>query len=251
MALRSLPGAEITVMAAASMTDVLKTIAAQYEQKSANRVRLSFASSGALARQIDSGASADVYVSANKKWVDYLQQHERLLDHTIVELLGNHLVLIAPKSRPFAFAFSEGADLPAAFSGWLAVGDFKSVPVGMYAEEALRYYNWFDAFKSRYVLGDTTRRVLLFVEQGEVDAGIVYSTDAVRSDKVTIVAEFPEASHRPIRYYTAVCRDSEQPDIAGQFIEYLQSDSARAVFAEAGFVPLRDDPPASPLSVKE
>ena len=233
--------AALTVLAAASLTDVLQEIKTLYEESFTNTVQYSFASSGALARQIDGGEAVDVFVSADKQWIDFLSEHQRLIDGSVVELLGNDLVLIAPANRSFTLALGEDADLPAAISsGWLAVGDYESVPVGKYAKEALEYYGWFDALKPHLALGDDTRRVLMYVAQGEADAGIVYSTDAAVSDAVVTVAVFPEASHRPIRYYAAVCSTATDPEDAAGFIEYLKSEKAKAVFSKAGFIPLTD-----------
>ena len=231
----------LTVLAAASLTDVLQEIKTLYEESFTNTVQFSFASSGALARQIDSGEPVDVFVSADKQWIDFLSEHQRLIDGSVVELLGNDLVLIAPANRPFTLAFGEGADLPAAISsGWLAVGDYESVPVGKYAKEALEFYGWFDALKPHLVLGDDTRRVLMYVAQGEADAGIVYSTDAAVSDAVVTVTVFPEESHRPIRYYAAACSSATDPENAIGFVRFLQSEQARDIFSKAGFTMLTD-----------
>ena len=233
------PAATLTVLVAASMTDVMRQIKTCYEETaSSNTIQYSFASSGALARQIDAGAPADVFISANKKWMDFLQDNVRLISASIVELLGNRLALIAPVSHPLSFFFDSDVSLPTSFSGRLALGDYKSVPAGMYAKEALTHYGWFFLLQSRFVLGDSVRRALLFVERAEVEVGIVYTTDAMSSDRVRTIAIFPESSHRPIRYYATACNATDQEEAATHFLHFLQSAQARAIFESAGFMTL-------------
>lgn len=217
----------LIVLAAASTTEAMTEIGALFTKQSGHNVQFSFGSAGALARQIQSGAPADVFLSANAQWMDLLAKDGKIEAATRADLLANRLVLIAPKEK--AVVLNEQ------FSGRLAVGDMQSVPVGMYTKQMLEKYGWLEALKPRLVSCDSVRNVLFFVERGEVDAGIVYATDAKISDRVTVVAVFPEESHDPIRYPAAVCTASAHPAAAGEFLTFLQSQEARAVFEKLGF----------------
>lgn len=213
-------GAEtLLVLAAASTTDALTEVAEKFTERTGYTVRFSFASAGALARQIQSGAPSDLFLSANEKWIEALGGRVE----PPVRVLKNRLVLIVPKGRPLGKIDR------------LAVGDLRSVPAGMYAEEALKYTGQLEAFRPKMVMASSVRAVLMFVERGEVDAGIVYATDARISDKVDVVSVFSEESHSPIRYPAAVCRASKHPEVAREFLEFLQSPGAIAVFERHGF----------------
>lgn len=220
---------------AASMTDVMGQLGNDYTASSGQEVRFSFASSGTLARQIDSGAEGDIYVSANTKWMDYLSEKGHIDITTRFNLVRNELVLIAPVSRPFKIVLEPGAKVQDAFEGFLSVGDFSSVPAGTYAEEALKYLGCFDAFSGRFALGNDVRCVLMRVVHAEAGAGIVYRTDALQSSAVMIAGVFPSASHSPIVYPAALLRCSSQPARARDLIAFLKGDRARAVFEKFGF----------------
>lgn len=219
--------ADLTVFAAASTTDVMKELAAMFRESGGEEIRFNFTSSGALARQIDAGAPADLFVSANTKWMDFLEGNNLLIDGTRVELARNSLVLIAPKDSTITF---EG--FPGNLRGMLAVGDFKSVPAGTYAEASLRSLGWLDGVSGKLVKGTNVRTVLMYVERGEVDAGIVYLTDAMQSDKVKVLGTFPEDSHDPIVYPIAACSDKAA---AMDFLTYLKTDEAKAILKKHGF----------------
>lgn len=223
----------LIVLAAASTTEAMNEVGALFEKKTGHAAQFSFGSAGALARQIQNGAPADVFISANEQWMDVLAKDGKINPATRTDLLANRLVLIAPKGREVV--------LDEHFSGRLAVGDMKSVPVGMYAKQMMEKYGWFEALAPRLVSCDTVRNVLFFVERGEVDAGIVYSTDAKISERVTVVTVFPEESHDPIRYPAAVCAASARPAAAGEFLAFLASDGARAVFEKFGFSVISGD----------
>lgn len=226
---------ELLVLAAASMTDVMTLISKLYEEQGGDTVRLSFASSGTMARQIEAGAPGDVFISANRTWVDFLLEQNLLLDESVCKIAGNSLVLIAPRTASFSFSFGEETSLADSFQGRLAIGDTRSVPAGMYAKQALDYYGWYDELRPRFVPGDSVRRVLLYVECGEVDAGIVYATDAASSKNVRTVVEFPEESHMPIGYFAGVCADSESPDAAYNFLAFIKSPESARILLDAGF----------------
>lgn len=217
----------LIVLAAASTTDAMNEIGTLFAAKSGHTVQFSFGSAGALARQIQSGAPADVFLSANEQWMDALEKDEKINPATRINLLSNRLVLIAPKGKKVV--------LDEHFSGRLATGDMQSVPAGMYAKQMLETYGWLEALKPRLVSCDSVRNVLFFVERGEVDAGIVYSTDAKISDRVTVVTVFPEESHDPIRYPAAVCDASAHSDSAREFLAFLQSPEAAENFDRYGF----------------
>jgi molybdate transport system substrate-binding protein len=219
--------AELTVFAAASTADVMNEIGEKYQAGGGASVRFNFASSGALARQIQSGAPADLFLSANQKWMDLLEEKRLIEPATRVDLLKNRLVLIAPKGRE--------VKLSKTFSGRLAVGELRSVPAGMYAKEALEYAGLFDALRPKLVMASSVRGALMFVERGEADAGIVYATDAKISDRVEVVSVFPEESHSPILYPAAVCRASKNPEQARAFLAFLQSETAAVMFEKYGF----------------
>ena len=189
--------APLTVFAAASMADAVKKLAEVYEADGGGHVHLNIASSGALARQIDAGAPADVFISANAEWMDWLAGRGCIEASSRFTLAGNSLVMIAPTGTHPVF----GPGL----AGRLAVGDFKSVPAGKYALEALESLGWLDELRPKLVPGTSVRTVLMYVERGEVEAGIVYASDARASGKVAIVGTFPAESHSPIAYPVAAC----------------------------------------------
>lgn len=224
---------KITVYAAASLSNALSEVSAQY---TAARVVHSFAASSALAKQIESGAPADIFISADTKWMDYLQGKKLINSASRKNLLANKLVLIAPKDRGFKVNLDASFDLAKAFSGKLCTGDTDAVPVGIYAKQALSYLNWWPAIKTRVVGAQDVRAALVFVERGECAAGIVYATDAKVSSKVEIVATFPQVSHVPIVYPAALLVNSNNANkLANDYLNYLQSAAASTIFKQYGF----------------
>ena len=227
---------KLTVFAAASLTNALSDISFQFEKdKASAKITQSFAASSTLAKQIENGAPADVFISADTKWMNYLQD-KKLIDTTSrKELLGNKLVLIAPKGRGFNVKFDKSFDLSKAFEGRLCTGDIDSVPAGIYAKESLTKLKWWDAVKTRIVGAQDVRGALTFVERAECAAGIVYETDAKISSKVEIVGTFPEASHKPIVYPMAVVANAKNVQTANDYLLYLQSNTALDIFKKYGF----------------
>lgn len=221
--------ADVTVYAAASLTDALGEIAKTYEASHGVKVKTSFAASGALAKQIEAGAPADLFIAADNKWMDYLDNKGKIDHDSRVNLLGNDLVLIAPKDKSFVVSFDKGFDFAAAFDGKLCTGETGSVPVGVYAKEALGKLGWWDGVKSRIVGTDDVRAALDLVGRGEC-IGIVYATDAKASNKVDVLGVFPDSLHAPIVYPAALVT---QAGDAKAFFEYLKG--AGAVFAKHGF----------------
>jgi molybdate transport system substrate-binding protein len=231
----------LNVYVAASMTDVMKELAQSYLAAGGTPVQFNLASSGALAKQIDAGAPADVYVSANVKWMDFLNGKELLEKATRFDLARNRLVLVASKTSPFELKMAKETNFAGAFEGYLALGDFKSVPAGGYAKEALTYLGWMDSLEGRFVYGHDVRQVLMLVARGESKAGIVYATDAKQSPDVMVAGVFPEKSHRPIVYPAACLKGSTSPQAAAAFLDFLKTAEARAALEKYGFEPVGKD----------
>lgn len=223
----------VRVYAAASLTNAITDIAKAWEADGHPKSTLVFAASSALAKQIENGAPADVFASADRKWMDYLAQRKKIDPATKVELLGNDLVLIAPRGKAFAITVDKGFDLAGAYKGKLCTGEPDVVPVGTYAKQALTALGWWSGMSSRVVGTDDVRTALAFVERGECPLGIVYATDAAISEKVEVVGRFPAGSHDPIVYPFALV-DGAQGG-AGAFLDYLRTDAAQAVFRKYGF----------------
>jgi len=224
---------KITLFAAASLTDALTEVALAYEKSHSISIQKSFASSATLAKQIEQGAPADVFIAADTKWMQYLEKKNLIQTDSHKNLLGNQLALVAPKDKIFITEMDAKFNLAKAFSGKLCTGETESVPIGMYAKEALQHLNWWNAIKSRIVGAQDVRAALVFVERGECDAGIVYATDAKISNKVTLIAVFPETSHAPIVYSLALVKGANAH--AADFYHYLNSTDAKKIFAKYGF----------------
>ena len=228
----------VRVFAAASLTTALDAIGAQWQQAGHPAPSLAYGASSALAKQVEAGAPADVYASADLKWMDYLEGKDRLVPATRINLLGNDLVLIVPKGRRFAVTMKQGFDIAAAFGGKLCTGEPGVVPVGIYARQSLEALGWWAPLQGRIVGTDDVRTALAFVERGECAAGIVYATDAAISDKVEVLDRFPADTHGPIIYPFALVRGA-RPE-AQAFLQYLKtSPDASATFAHYGFVVLK------------
>ncbi len=228
-------GAPLTVYVAASMTDVMKELGQVFQAATGTALRLNAAGSGTLARQLDAGAPADLFVSANAKWMDFLEGRGLIEAASRFDLARNRLVLIAPRATPLELPMVKGREVGGAFEGFMAVGDFKSVPAGNYAKESLGWLGWLAQLEGRLVYGHDVRQVLMLVSRGEVRAGIVYATDARQAANVVATAVFPEHSHSPIVYPAAILKASANP-AAAAFAGFLQTAEARAVLEKHGFV---------------
>ncbi|OAN11700.1 molybdate ABC transporter substrate-binding protein [Photobacterium jeanii] len=227
---------KVTIFAASSLTNAVTDIAKAYEAQADVTTRLSFASSSALARQIAQGAPADIYISANQKWMSYLSEQQAVESDSVTPLLHNSLVVVAPKSYPEPKIHVSAAwDLEKALDGTrLAVGDPKHVPAGRYAKQSLEHYGlWADALHL-LARANNVRSALVLVERGESQLGIVYKTDAQISDKVKIVAQLADDSHLPIQYPMAIVADKATPAVKSYY-QFLQSDAAKAIFTKYGF----------------
>lgn len=225
---------DLLVYAAASLKESLDEVAAQYA-RGGERVRVSYFASSALAKQIERGAPADVFVSADLDWMDYLERRGLLRAGTRRDLLHNGLVLIAPADSRLQLAIEPGFALAAALgAGRLAMADPDSVPAGRYGRTALEKLGAWQGVAARVVRGDNVRTALNFVARGEAPLGIVYETDARAERRVRIVGVFPPASHPRIVYPAAVVAASRHP-AAQPFLAYLASSGARTVFGKYGF----------------
>lgn len=227
--------AEITVFVAASLTNAMQEIGKNYNAKTGDNIRYSFAASSALAKQIEAGAGAQIFISADEQWMDYLEQRKLIEPGTRRSPLSNSLVLVVPADKAQKFEITkDGSWLAKVGSGRIAAGDPAHVPAGKYAQEALTNLGSWSQVQPRLAPADNVRAALALVERGEAAAGIVYETDAAVSKTVAVAAKFPSDSHKPVSYPFGV--------IAGQsgfgvraFMNYLGSDEAVAVFTKFGF----------------
>jgi len=226
----------VTMFAAASLTDAMKDVSAKWVEAGHQPLRLSFGSSSTLARQIEQGAPANVFASADEKWMDYLAEKKLIAGGTRKSLLGNELVLVVGADKPKRVTIDKGFDLASLLgaSGRLATGDPAHVPVGIYAEQALKKLGLWDGIAARLARTEDVRAALLLVERGEAPAGIVYATDAAVSKSVMIAGTFPADSHDPVSYPFAVTKSGDTPE-ARAFLDFLTSPTARAVFVQRGF----------------
>jgi molybdate transport system substrate-binding protein len=222
--------AEVMVFSAVSTREVMEEAAAAFHAAGGETVRFNFASSGALARQIEAGAPAEVFVSANVHWMDDLVGKGLVETASRRDLARNELVLVVPRESRLTLL-----DFPRRLSGRLAVGDFTSVPAGAYARAALLHAGWLGAVQDRLVKGANVRTVLLHVERGEAEAGIVYATDARRSTKVRVLHVFPAGSHPSIVYPAACLKGAGRP--AAAFLELLAGAGNGEIWRRHGFLP--------------
>lgn len=237
----AVPAAErngpITVFAAASLTDVLQELAVAYAQTTGTKVDFSFAASSVLARQIEGGAHADAFLSADQEWMDYLDQRGLIQKATRRDIVGNHLALVAPADSNVQLEIKPRFPLLAALNGGrLATGDPDSVPVGRYARAALTSLGVWNDVADHLVRADNVRTALAFVARGEVPLGIVYETDARIDKKVRVVGLFPDDSHPPINYPIAVTATGDAR--TADFLEFLRGPVGAAAFQKYGFVVL-------------
>ena len=228
---------ELVVFAAASTTDAMNEIAALYKTKGLGEVKTSYASSSTLAKQIEQGAPADVFLSANTQWMDYLDEKGLIAKDGRSDLLRNQIALIVPASSTVkSFDIKEGADALSLLGkdGRLAVGDPAHVPVGIYGKQALENLKIWDSVKDRIAPAKDVRAGLALVERAEAPLGLVYASDVAASDKVRVIGIFPVGSHPDIVYPVGVV-ESGQKEAALKFIKFLSSDEAGAIFKKYGF----------------
>ncbi|MGH6851755.1 MAG: molybdate ABC transporter substrate-binding protein [Methylocella sp.] len=223
------------VFAAASMKTALDAAAAAWKADTGKTVSIAYASSATLAKQIEQGAPADIFISADLKWMDYLEKAKLLRAGTRQNLFGNKLVLIEPAGADVKLEIRKGFDLAgAAGDGKIAVCMIDSCPAGMYAKEALKSLGVFASVEPKLAQADNVRSALTLVSRGEAKFGIVYATDARADPKVKVVGAFPASSHAPIVYPVALIAASTNAD-AAFFLAYLTSRAAAKIFTGQGF----------------
>jgi molybdate transport system substrate-binding protein len=225
----------ITVFAAASMKNALDDIDSAFTAKTGIKVIASYAASSVLAKQIEQGAPADIFMSADTDWMDYVANRKAVNDTTRINLLGNSIVLIAPKDSGLnQVAIGPGFDLAKlAGSGRIATGDVSAVPVGKYARAALEKLGAWQAAEPKFAMAESVRAALTLVARGEAALGIVYATDARIEPGVKIIGTFPGDSHPPIIYPVAATTTAK-PE-ASSYLSFLRSSAAKAIFESYGF----------------
>jgi molybdate transport system substrate-binding protein len=228
----------VLVFGAASLTNALDDLSKGFTEQTQVPVKSSLAASSVLAKQIEAGAPADVFFSADLEWMDYLEQRKLLKPGSRHDVVSNHLVLIAPADSTVAVKIKKGVDLRAVLGpqGKLATGDPDSVPVGKYAKAALEKLGAWDKISGQIVRAENVRAALAFVARGEAPLGIVYETDALADKKVKIVATFPADTHPPITYPIALTTHGGAA--AQQFVDFVRSKPAAEIFRKYGFAPL-------------
>lgn len=226
---------EILVFAAASMKTALDDIAKQWQSETGKTVKVSYAGSSALAKQIEAGAPADIFISADSDWMNYVAGKNLIKSATRIDLLGNRIVLVAAKDDKTALKIAPGFDLAGALKNdRLAMANVASVPAGKYGKEALEKLGVWGAVEKKVAQADDVRAALLLVSRGEAPFGIVYQTDAAADAKVRIVDVFPPTSHAPIVYPASLLAASKNAD-AEAFLAYLRSAKVKPLFEQQGF----------------
>jgi molybdate transport system substrate-binding protein len=229
----------VTVFAAASLKTALDSAAADWTGQTSIQTRIVYGASSILARQIEQGAPADVFLSANIGWIEYLIGRNIIDPASRIDLFGNSLVLIAPASRPVAFSFKNGADLPLVLGGGrLAMANTSAVPAGLYGKQSLVRIGIWEMIRSKLAETQDVRGALSLVARGEAPLGIVYATDASAEPKVRIVATLPDETHDAIVYPAGLVGLIARSEAAA-FLKFLASDAGAAHFISQGFVRLR------------
>jgi molybdate transport system substrate-binding protein len=226
---------DVVVFAAASLKNALDDVAAQWQRETGKKAVISYAASNTLIKQIEQGAPADIFFSADLDWMDYGQQKGLIKPETRANLLGNRIVLVAPKDSNIKVTVGPGFDLAGLLGGGrLAMGNVDAVPAGKYGKAALEKLGAWDGVKDKIAPAESVRAALVLVSRGEVPLGIVYQTDAASDPSVKIVGVFPENAHPPIIYPIALTKDSTNPE-AQAFLAYIRSPAARPAFERQGF----------------
>jgi molybdate transport system substrate-binding protein len=231
-------GRDVLVFGAASLKNALDDANAQYQHDAGHKVVVSYGASSALAKQIENGAPADIFISADLDWMDYVAERKLIKPDTRFNLLGNKLVLIAPANSTINLTIAASFPLAQALgNGRLAMADPSSVPAGKYGKAALEALGVWASVAGKIAPAPDVRATLVFVSRGEAPLGIVYQTDAAADKGVKIVGTFPESTHPPIIYPTAVTMASTHPDAAA-YVGFLKSPPAKPAFEKQGFVVL-------------
>ncbi|WP_445490755.1 molybdate ABC transporter substrate-binding protein [Niallia sp. 03133] len=225
---------ELNISAAASLTDAMGDLQKTFQKTHSNvKFTNNFGSSGNLAQQIQQGAPADIFLSADQKWMNTLSDSKLIRTDTRKDFSGNKIVLITGKDSKIDIKSFN--DLNASKIGQVAIGDPKSVPAGTYTKESLEKINKWKDLESHFVFGSDVVQTLTYVESGNTDIGFVYSSDAALSDKVKVLAEADSSWHKPIIYPAAVTSDSKNPKEAAEFVDFLLTDEAQSILSKYGF----------------
>ncbi|WLR93335.1 molybdate ABC transporter substrate-binding protein [Shinella zoogloeoides] len=239
LALPAAAAEKVTVFAAASLKNALDAANAAWQKETGNETTVSYAASSALAKQIEAAAPADLFISADLAWMDYVAEKKLIKEDTRSNLLGNRIVLVAPKDKAETVEIKEGFDLAGLVGeGKLAMGAVDSVPAGKYGKAALEKLSVWSAVEGKVAGAESVRAALALVSRGEAPYGIVYQTDAAADPGVAIVGTFPEDSHPPIIYPVAILSES-QSTAAAAYLDFLKSDKAAPFFTEQGFTLLK------------
>ena len=230
---------KVTVFAAASMKNALDAANVEWAKETGHEATVSYAASSALAKQIEAGAPADVFISADLAWMDYVAGKKLIKEDTRSNLLGNRIVLVAPADKSTLVEIKQGFDLATLLGdGRLAMGAVDSVPAGKYGKAALEKLGVWSSVEAKVAGAESVRAALLLVSRGEAPYGIVYQTDAAADPGVAIVGTFPEETHPPIIYPVSVLASSESP-AAVSYLEFLKSGKAVPFFEQQGFTVLK------------
>jgi len=226
---------------AASLTDVITALADSAEKELGVELKLNLSSSGTLARQITEQIPCDIFISASKRWMDYIDEKGFSIPETRCIPAQNKLVLIIPRGKKLQKPF-ELINLPSSLDSRLSIGDPAHVPAGKYAVEALHSLKIYHSLSDRILPAKDVRSALMIVELGEANFGIVYKTDAVRSTRVNIVAIFPDSTLQPINYHAAVSKSSQKKNTAKKVLDYFSREQSQKIWAEYGFSKLENTP---------
>lgn len=240
----------VNVYAAASLTEVLQDLAQRFKASGQGEITLVPGSSSSLAKQIENGAPADIFLSANMEWMTHLDSLGLVEKQTCAELLGNTLVIVAPAAEVFAVETRKDFDFAGAFKGRLAIADLGHVPAGIYAKQAFDWLGWWAGVQDRLAPAADVRAALAYVERGECAAGVVYATDVARSSKVKVLAALPAEAHKPIVYPVAMVK-GHRTDKTAQALAFLESPEAAQVFEQYGFSVLKKATPAEKVLPEE
>ena len=231
-------GGDVVVFAAASLKNALDAVNAQWLKEAGKKATISYAASSALAKQIEQGAPAQMFISADLDWMDYVAKKNLIKPDTRSNLLGNRIVLIASKDKAQPVEIKAGFDLAKVLGeGRLAMANVEAVPAGKYGKAALEKLGVWASVSSKVAQSENVRAALLLVSRGEAPAGIVYQTDAAADPNVTIIGTFPENTHPPIIYPIALTSGANHPDAAA-FLAYVKSGKAKPLFEAQGFTVL-------------
>jgi molybdate transport system substrate-binding protein len=227
----------VVVFAAASLKNALDAVNAQWQKETGKSAKISYAASSALAKQIEQGAPAQMFISADLDWMDYVEKKNQIKPESRSNLLGNRIVLIAPKDKAQPIDIKPGFDLAKVLGdGRLSMANVDSVPAGKYGKAALEKLGVWASVSNKLAQAENVRAALLLVSRGEAPAGIVYQTDAASDSSVKIIGTFPEDTHPPIIYPIALTANAS-PDAAA-FLAYIRSDKAKPLFEAQGFTVL-------------